>query len=665
MARWTYRWGAAALVVVLVVGLCVVTVLGTGSASAAGSVTVARHVGGVVRAVFATSSYLLWGKGAELEVYSPDGANLLGGLLLPALISDIDVDGSTAYVTASDGLYVVNLASPAQPALVRRIAAPPLGEFGMVSTVAAAGGYAYVGLADDGLWVVNLAAASASASADQASFSGTVVQAPDHHFVGKLYHAGSLLLSVDNLSGSPGQPRIWNVSNPAAPVDLGRVNTRSDASGVVVAGSYLFVSTFYQGLAIYNWNPAQPLTATLAGSLPVATGAVDVALSGDGQRALLATDGALALVDVANRAAPVLKDLEPAPVSFYTRLAVQGGRVFAAAGEAALQVYSISTTSLTFTLERGLRGSQLAAAGAGTNVYLAANTQGVERLNATDPASPTLTGRTSLGLGAQAVTTSGSYLAVGAGDQVVVVDPSSLAETGRVAVPDFNQVWALAGAGDNVFVAAGHAGVCSVAIAGGVPKLRTCLDTDGEAKDVALDGTRLYVADSGNGVVVVNAADPDNLQSLGRYTSAFALAVALAGPQLYVSDFNNGDGRLLLLNRGAGAGLNFAAQYNTRGFVNDVETAGDLVYASNEQGLEVLQKSSPNSLMGWAWYDSPGGASDVLLVGGQTYLMDGANGLLVLSVSTPAGTPTPPPGATPTTEPSVGPYRVQLPLVLR
>src|SRR5687767_9262399 len=127
MYRWTYRCVLVVTVLLTVVGLCAMTAgLGTGAATAAGSVSVVRHMGGVVRAVYAADGYVLWGKGAELEVYSADGANRLGGLLLPAIIADIDVDGSTAYVAAGDGLYLVNIANLAQPALLQHIPAPPL-----------------------------------------------------------------------------------------------------------------------------------------------------------------------------------------------------------------------------------------------------------------------------------------------------------------------------------------------------------------------------------------------------------------------------------------------------------------------------------------------------------------------------------------------------------
>jgi hypothetical protein len=650
-----YRLGLAVLVLAAVVGMCAAAAgMGANPATAAGGLSVTRHVGGVAPAVYASAGFLLWGKGAELEVYSADGASRLGGLLLPALITDIAVDGGTAYIAARDGLYLVGLANLSQPALLRRIAAPPLGDLAAVSAVAVAGGFAYVGLEDDGLWVIDLAAAS---GASNAPAGGTVIQAPDHHYVSELYSFAGHLFSVDNASGSPGQPRVWSLSNPSAPADLGRVNTRSDASGLAVAGNYLLISTFFEGLAIYQWNPTQPLTATLASRLPIATGAFDLALTADGQTALLVTEGGLALVDVANRAAPILKEVEPAPVGFASRLAVRADRAFAASGEGALQVFTFSAASLNFAFERGLRGALLAAERSGSAVYLAANSQGLVRLSATNPSSPSLIARVPTGGAAQAVALSGGYVVAGASDEVVLFDGDTLEETGRLALPGFNQAWALAATSDTVYVAAGHAGVCALAVSSGVPKLRACLDTDGEARDVALDGTRLYVADSGNGVVVANVADPDNPQALGRYTSAYALALALAGPQLYVSDFNNGNGRLLLLNRGAGASLNFAAQSDTRGFVRDIETSGDLVYLANEDGLEVLQHSSANSLAGWAWYDSAGGATDVLLLGGQTYLMDGVNGLVILSVTTPAGTPT--------TQPLIGPYRINMPIVQR
>jgi hypothetical protein len=277
-------------------------------ASALGSISVVRHLGGSVTAVTPTTNYVLWAKGAELEVYSADGASRVGGLLLPELIADIDVDWPQVYVAARDGLYLVDLANPSAPALTQSISAPPLVDLAMVSTVVGVGTYAYVGLADGGLWTVDLAAPAGAATAS--------ILAPSHHFVSELYHFGDYLFSVDNASGTPGQPRVWSLADPAAPADLGVINTRSDASGLAIVGGRLFLSTFYEGLALYAWDPAQPLAATLLGSLPVAAGAYDLTVTSDGTRAFLAAEGSLLYVDVANPAQPVLLDSVSAPLGY-------------------------------------------------------------------------------------------------------------------------------------------------------------------------------------------------------------------------------------------------------------------------------------------------------------------------------------------------------------
>lgn len=646
MYRWTYRRGLGAIGVMVAAAVCVATAGGgTRAVNAAGSVSVVAHRGGVVEAVEAASDLLLVGEGAELVVYTPDGAQRLGGLLLPALIADIARDGSTAYVAARDGLYVVDVTSATEPTLLRREAAPPLDEFGRVSAVAAADGFAYVGLADDGLWVVDLTGAT----------PGThVVQAPDDHFVSELYWFGTLLFSVDNASGTPGQPQVWEVSTPGAPVSLGRVNTRDDASGVAAAGGHLFVSTFFEGMAIYAWDPAQPLAATLVGHLAVGTGAFEVALTGDGQRVVLATEAELVVADVSNRAAPWVTVARAAPVGYATRLTSHDGVLFATGGEAGLSATAWEGNGLTLEREIGMRGALLAGTRLGSDVYAAANTQGLLKLSAADPSQPLVSGRAPTGGLAQTVAANDSHVVVGASDEVIVLEAGSLTETGRVTLPDFNQAWGLAVAGETAYVAAGYAGVCAVGVNGGLPKLYACLDTDGEALDVVVEGTRLYVADSGNGVVVVDTTDPEHMQTLGRYADVFALETALVGTQLYVSDFNNGDGRLLLLERGDGAALTLAGQYDTRGFVDDLDTAGDLVYAANQEGLEVLQRLSATSLGEWAWYESAGGASEVVLAGGLAYLMDSVNGLVVLEVSQPGEVPATEPGAV---------YEVRLPVV--
>lgn len=648
MRRCVYRCGLYTALSLMVLALCgLAGISAPGTVGAAGSVSLVRHLGGRVSAVMATDNYVLWARGAELEVYSADGASRLGGLLLPELIVDLDVEGSTAFVAALDGLYLVDLTNLATPTLARHVAVPPLSDLAAVSAVEATATHAYVGLAEGGLWTIALAAPDAPAGVIPAS-----------QFVSKLAQAGDFLISLD--TNTPSQPRVWSLTSPGVPTDLGLLDTREDVAGVAVAGNRLYLATSMEGLAIYDWSPAQPTAATLAGTLAVGFGAFDVTVAPDGQRALLLSDIGVVLVDVSNPAAPVQLDAQLAPAGFYSRVVAHGSRVFVAAREAGLHVYGYDGASLTFAHELGLRGSPLAGARHGGYVFIAADTQGLLKLGVGFPGNPALSGRVPTSGPAQSVTVSGSYVLVGDGSDVVALQASDWLEVGRLTLPDYNYVRGFAlGANDTVYVAAGHAGVCVVRLAAGVPELQTCLNTDGEALDLAVDGTRLYVADSWNGVVVVDATNAHSLHSLGRYQSAQAMEVAVVGPQLYVSDVNNGNGRLLVLNRGLGAALNIATQFDTRGFVDDIELSGNLVYLANQEGLEVLRRAAPASLEPWAWYPSPGGAAGVLLNGGYVYLLDGANGLLVLTVTQPDG------ASTPTPHPGLGAFQVWVPFAPR
>jgi len=70
-------------------------------------------------------------------------------------------------------------------------------------------------------------------------------------------------------------------------------------------------------------------------------------------------------------------------------------------------------------------------------------------------------------------------------------------------------------------------------------------DTAGKAESVTLsgDGTKAYVADDSNGLVVVDISDPANPTKLGSYdTAGYAWSVTLSGDgtKAYVADSSNG-----------------------------------------------------------------------------------------------------------------------------
>ena len=122
----------------------------------------------------------------------------MGSIDTPDLAADVAVSGNHTYVADySSGLQIVDVSSPASPAIVGAVDTP-----GWAIGVAVSGGYAYVGDAASGLQVVD-------------------------------------------------------VSNSAAPAIVGGVDTPDETSGVAVSGSCSYVADGYSGLHVVDVSNLQ------------------------------------------------------------------------------------------------------------------------------------------------------------------------------------------------------------------------------------------------------------------------------------------------------------------------------------------------------------------------------------------------------------------------
>jgi hypothetical protein len=641
MYRWTVRL-ALALPAVAIGLVLAMLVAGRQPAGAQAGVTprVIGHEGGVVNAVLPSESFLLWSKGAELEVWTADGSARLGGLMLSGVIEDIALAEGRGYVAVGTaGLDVIDLGQPSEPRHIQHIALPDLDPEANTTALAVAirDGHAYVALYEGGLWVLDLS---------QPTAAGTVTGA----WVSHLMLAGDFLLTWDALSGHNDGYDVWDVSQPGQPQRLGLSATLGRAAGLARHEGYLFVANEHGEFEIRAWDPGQPLSASLVSQLDLGMRLTAVAVSADGTTAFAATPQGVAAIDVANPAQPALRHvLHGAPGA---ELAARGNRVYVAGGPEALRVLAYDGQELTPLAERGLRGVSLGGALAGQRLYLAQDQHGVARLNVSQPAQPTVTGTVALEPWSQALSVAAaqSGLAVAYDNRLALVDPDSLAVLGTVELPD--RAYAVVTHGQTAFVAASYAGVCVVDVSrADMPSLIGCAQTPGEAYDVALAGDTLFVAEAQHGVTARDAADA-SLTIKAHYADARAFAVAAEGRQVFVSDLSVKP-RLLVLEYAPGEGLSLADAWPTRGFASAIKAAGGLIYLADKIGLQVVRRDA-GGINVWAVYESPGTALQALVDGETVYLIDGRNGVVVLNVTgSPAGE-----------TPGEG-YRLYLPLLAR
>jgi hypothetical protein len=166
------------------------------------------------------------------------------------------------------------------------------------------------------------------------------------------------------------------------------------------------------------------------------------------------------------------------------------------------------------------------------------------------------------------------------------------------------------------------------------PTLAGWYDTADLACGVAISGDYAYVADYGNGLVVVDISDPTTPIFAGSYnTAGWARGVAISGDHAYVADEANG---LVVVDISDPSMPTLAGSYNTDGYAIGVAISGDHAYVADDvNGLVVVDISDPTTPTLAGWYNTAGLAYGVAVSGDHAYVADHGNGLVVVDISDP------------------------------
>lgn len=304
----------------------------------------------------------------------------------------------------------------------------------------------------------------------------TTVNANNVEFVGRIAVPANDVVVVGNyayvVDGDTGL-HIINVSNPAAPWEVGSHDTPGAAAGIAVAGNYAYVADF-DGLRIFNI--ANPATPWEVGSHDTLADAWDVAVAGNYVYLANEHEG-LRIINVADPSVPT-------EVGFY---------------------YSDYLSIIAVAVA----GNYVYAAGIGADLII---------LNVANPAAPTLTntlfGQANLG---SDITVAGNYayvtsdLAFDPDERLSIINvtnPAAPTDAGYYEMPWYAS--GVAVAGDYAYVANRDYGLRIIDVANPAePTEADSYDTPGQARGVALAGGYVYVAD-GDGLLILrfNGAEP-------------------------------------------------------------------------------------------------------------------------------------------------------------
>ncbi len=114
---------------------------------------------------------------------------------------------------------------------------------------------------------------------------------------------------------------------------------------------------------------------------------------------------------------------------------------------------------------------------------------------------------------------------------------------------------------------------------------------DGEARDIAVAGSRAYLANLNSGFYVLDVGDPRAPRILGHVdTPHSASAVDVAGPYAYVADGATG---LLVIDVSDPGDPRIVGTVDTPGYAWDVVVSGTLAYLSDQYRLLVIDVANP------------------------------------------------------------------------
>lgn len=389
-------------------------------------------------------AYLADGYGSPsfvvVNVANPASPVMAGSYAAPGEAYDVVLDGSTVYLASwSNGIRLIDVSNPGSPT-----------EIGFYNTtgraegVAVAGGYAYIGDTWDGLKIVNVTTPANPAlvyayhspgEAWDVLVDGSTAYLADRNrgfYVLDVSDPGTptIITYYEKNWGGAGEPYmavsgenlfvvdrqqlyIFDVSDPANPAQIDTYTALSDPKRIRIAGEYAYIADGEAGLRILD--VADPSTISQVGALDTAGDLQDIAVQGN--YAYLA-DGAngLRVVDVTNPGSPAEVGFF-VPTGFSGGVAISGHYAYLSAGWNGLRMINVSNpgtpTEVGF-LEQ-MMSAHVAAAGGYTYVVANQFEAILQKLDVSDPVSPTITATYSMPLDTSRLVISGAELYVAAG----------------------------------------------------------------------------------------------------------------------------------------------------------------------------------------------------------------------------------------------------------
>ncbi len=526
----------------------------------------------------------------------------------------VAVQDNYAYIGVGSRLVILNISVPSQLVVVGQTANTLSG----VEYVTLVGNYAYVS-GWDGLHIVDVSNPAAPTEVGFYDTSGIAY--------------GVAVTGIYAYLGDGDGLRVVNVSNPTLPIEVGFYDAPGYVYDVAVAGNYAYVTAGEAGLRVVDVsNPATPTEVGFYDS-PGYSGGVALAGSyayvGDGY-------SGLRVVDVSNPAAPIEVGFYVAPGPVYS-VAVSGYYAYISLN--GLRVVDVSNPAAPIEI-----GFYIAPVGSndvdvsGSHAYVAAEDAGLRVVDVSNPATPTEVGFYDTPGAIHGVALAGDYAYVADGYGLHVLNVFHPAVPIELGFYDTSgSAWDVFVVGNYAYVADWDKGLRVVDVSNpATPTEVGFYDTSGYADNVVVEGNYAYVADWGQGLRVVDISNPAAPTEVGFYDLSGIAGIDVDGNFVYIAAAEEGLRVVDVSNSALPIEVGF---YDTLGEAVSVAVDGSNAYIADGIGLHVINVSDPTAPMEVEFYDTPGSARDVFVDRNFVYIAAAEEGLRVIDVSNPT-TPT-------------------------
>lgn len=551
--------------------------LGLVASSVHADVVPLANIGGTVDsiALIGNGSKVAAGVGQHLAIYDISNAGQIvpiGDVEVGGKIWDVDVVGTTAYVSAErGGLVVVNIADPAHPTVVTSL---DLG--GYADGAAISGNTLYLANGFD-LQVLSIANPLAPVPITSYADGGWIFDVEVN---------GSLACAV-----SDDNVRVFNIASPTAPVLTGTYVAHSPGL-IAMTGNLVLVPEPGLGCKIVSLaNPANP---TLVGNAPC-NGDYLWSVSASGTKAYVGGYHSLHVIDITAAAAPVsLASLSSSDIN--PRGTVITGTKLCAADWGGVAQWNVTNPASPIKTSRlSTFGSVSDVAIFGTTAYVTSWTEGLWIYDTTNPSEPLLRSHVPIDGGIYEIAVQGGYVYLAAaihaaGSRILIYNvtnpqtPVLVANQTIAGTGDF--AYGVCRSGSNLYVAT-FAGLRIMNVANPAnPVWLSYISIPGGGYDVAVSGSVAAVASDTYAVHFLNVANP----------SAPVLASTIV-ENTYLNE-------IALVNGIATVGIGFGEleRYNVSnpaqpialpgavfgGYSNDLAVSGSTVWVANE-GLGIRE----------------------------------------------------------------------------